>query len=121
MSQFVVLRHETPQGVHFDFMLELHGVLKTWALPEQPDAGGEMACEALGDHRLAYLEYEGPISKGRGAVTRWDRGTYAIRQQSDEQWDVELAGGKLMGAATLRRIAVDPRRWVFALAKKHAG
>ena len=50
-------------------------MLKTWACREPPQAGVEIPCEALADHRLAYLDYEGPISGGRGSVTRWDRGT----------------------------------------------
>ena len=78
MPRFVILRHDHPRGVHFDFMLEAGGVLKTWALPEPPRPGVEMECEALGDHRLAYLDYEGPISGDRGSVVRWDRGEYAV-------------------------------------------
>jgi hypothetical protein len=118
MPQFVILRHESPQGVHFDFMIELAGVLKTWALPQPPDSAVEIPCEALADHRLAYLDYEGPISGGRGSVTRWDRGTCIVRQQSDTECVVELAGEKLTGEAIFRRDADDPNRWAFSLAKK---
>ena len=42
----------------------------------------EMDAEVLPDHRLAYLDYEGPISGDRGSVTRWDRGTYDVEHQS---------------------------------------
>ena len=52
-------------------MLEAGDVLKTWALPQPPQPGVEMECTALADHRLAYLDYEGPLSGNRGAVTRW--------------------------------------------------
>ena len=116
MPQFVILRHETSTGVHFDFMLEFGGALKTWSLPQTPDSGVEMACEALGDHRLAYLDYEGPVSGDRGSVTRWDRGAYAIERQSDAEWVVELAGEKLVGKATLSRLASDSKRWQFSFA-----
>jgi len=118
MSQFVILRHDSPQGVHFDFMLEFGGVLKTWALPEPPDPGVEMECEALADHRLAYLDYEGPVSGGRGLVTRWDRGAYTVGRQNDAEWVVELAGEKLAGQASLSRFIGDPTRWTFCFTQK---
>ncbi len=74
MPRFVILCHENHRGAHFDFMLESGDVLKTWALPQPPASGVEIECEALADHRLAYLDYEGPVSGGRGSVARWDRG-----------------------------------------------
>jgi hypothetical protein len=113
MPQFVILRHESSQGLHFDFMLETGGVLKTWALPQPPEPGLEMQCEALADHRLAYLDYEGSVSGNRGSVVRWDCGTFTIQRQSDTEWVVELAGGKLVGQATLSCSIGDPSRWVF--------
>jgi hypothetical protein len=115
MPRYVILRHENPHGVHFDFMLESGGVLKTWALPQTPRTGLEVPCEALPDHRLAYLDFEGPISGGRGAVTRWDRGTFSIERVSDAEWVVELAGERLVGKAILRRSADEPTRWLFAV------
>ena len=92
MPRFVILRHDSPRGEHFDFMLEAGDVLKTWALPRPPEIGVEMDCEALADHRLAYLDYEGPISGQRGSVTRWDCGTYTLERQSDAEWTVNLVG-----------------------------
>ena len=79
MPRFVILRHDAPQGLHFDFLLEVSGVLRTWALPQPPDSGVEMACKALPDHRVEYLDYEGPVSGGRGTVDRWDWGTYGLQ------------------------------------------
>jgi hypothetical protein len=117
MPRFVILRHDSPRGEHFDFMLEAGGVLKTWALPHAPEAGVEMDCEALADHRLVYLDYEGPLSGGRGAVTRWDCGTYTIENQGDQEWAVMLAGGKLAGRAMLRCSADNPQRWRFCPAE----
>ncbi len=72
-------------------------VLKTWALPRLPEAGIEIPCEALADHRLTYLDYEGPISGGRGTVSRWDQGTFAVEVWTDNEILVELAGGQLAG------------------------
>ena len=118
MPRFVILRHESPQGVHFDFMLEVGDALKTWALPDVPQAGVEMDCKALADHRLAYLDYEGPIAGDRGVVTRWDCGTYTIERQDDEEWAVTLAGAQLAGQVTLRRAADDSTWWRFSLARQ---
>jgi len=115
MPRFVVLRHESPHGVHFDFMLEAGDVLKTWALPQPPQPGLEMEGKALADHRLAYLDYEGPISGGRGSVRCWDRGIYNMVEQSDARWVVELAGEKVAGIATLCRPTGKPTRWLVSL------
>ncbi len=114
MPRFVVLEHEGPRGLHWDFMLEADAVLATWALPEPPNAPRSMLAEALFDHRPAFLEYEGPISGGRGSVTRWDRGTYAVSRRTDDEWVVALNGAKLAGTATLERLPHDPDRWRFS-------
>ena len=120
MARFVVLRHDyprghdDPRGPHFDFMLQISGTLKTWALPKPPDADAEMICEALADHRPAYLDFEGPVSGGRGTVTRWDGGTFQTECHSDALLIVELTGEKLIGRARLHRTRNDPQRWVFS-------
>ncbi len=111
MPRYVILRHETPQGVHFDFMLEAGDMLKTWSLGEPPRPGVEIECQALPDHRLAYLDYEGPVSGGRGSVTRWDHGTYVLERQSEAEWAIELAGERLAGKATLCRDPANSTRW----------
>ena len=118
MPQFVILCHDSPRGVHFDFMLEADDVLKTWALSQPPQPGVEMECEALDDHRTVYLDYEGPLSGGRGSVTRWDRGSYLVEQQSDMEWVVFLEGEKVAGEASLRRMTGDSNRWRFSLSAK---
>ncbi len=117
MPRYVILRHETPQGIHFDFMLEAGGALKTWSLAEPPRPGVEIECQALADHRLAYLDYEGPVSGGRGTVTRWDQGTYTLEQQSEGEWVIDLAGERLAGKATLRRDPNDSSRWRFQVSE----
>ncbi len=112
MPRFVILRHDDSRGVHFDLMLESAEVLKTWALPQPPQSDMEMFCEALGDHRLAYLDYEGPISGDRGSVTQWDCGTYQIIEQSKTLWTVDLQGEQLAGRVTLHR-EQDEQPWHF--------
>lgn len=118
MPRFVVLRHESPRGQHWDFMLETGTSLATWALPEPPDAAVAMLVEALPDHRLAYLDYEGPISGGRGSVARWDRGTYVLQARSDTELVVTLDGAKLAGTATLERLPDEPNRWRFSYTRR---
>ena len=103
MPRFVILQHDSPEGMHYDLMLEVGEVLRTWSLPEPPAAGLAIPCRLLADHRLAYLDYEGPISAGRGSVTRWDSGMYQLQQQSDTCWAVRLLGEKLRGNATISR------------------
>jgi hypothetical protein len=101
MRRFVILHHETDAGSHYDLMLEVGDVLKTWSLAELPQADQEVTCKSLPDHRLAYLDYDGPISGGRGAVTRWDYGTYDRVESTATDWTVELCGHRLAGCATL--------------------
>jgi hypothetical protein len=72
MPRFVVLAHDWPHP-HFDLLIERDGVLKAWRLPEPPRDG--LPVEPLPDHRLFYLDYEGPLTGDRGSVLRIDSGT----------------------------------------------
>ena len=74
MPRFVVLAHDWPSP-HWDFLAESGGVLRAWRLLAEPAAGAEVPAEPNADHRLAYLDYEGPVSGGRGRVARWAAGT----------------------------------------------
>lgn len=80
MPRFVILWHETPAGAarpaHYDLMFEAVGVLWTWAVERLPRPGESVATTRLADHRLDYLDYEGPIAGNRGAVRRVDAGMY---------------------------------------------
>lgn len=121
MPRFVILRHDSPRGLHWDFLLEMGQALKTWALPRPPEPAVEMTCEGLPDHRLLYLDYEGPVSGDRGSVTRWDRGTYEVLRQSDLELVIDLSGEKLAGRVVLERSPDDPQRWWFSSAPRPAG
>ena len=102
MPRFVILEHAW-NGVHWDVMLESEGTLRTWAI-DAPIVGGiDLPARALPDHRLAYLNYEGEISGGRGTVRRWDAGTYEAERWTDSEVRVRLAGAQLVGTAELRR------------------
>ena len=101
MPRFVVLEHRH-QGVHWDFMLEAGPVLRTWALSAAPDQPGPITGTVLPDHRPMYLDYEGPISRGRGHVVCWDRGTFRWVRDERDCVEVVLSGERLSGAFRLR-------------------
>ena len=119
MPRFVVLRHDPPPSgarpLHWDFMLESGGVLRTWALDRPPDddAAGERFAEALADHRIAYLEFEGDISGGRGRVARWDHGDYDIVNWETDRIVVDLNGTRLRGQARFALIGPS-HQWRFS-------
>ncbi len=125
MPRFVLLRHECPPDYekpsHWDFMLEWEGVLRTWELRNLPATWAELLGESrvedratsltshevvdairLPDHRIAYLEYEGQLSNGRGAVSCCDRGTYALQKAAQGQYTLRLTGRLLHGSICLR-------------------
>jgi DNA polymerase Ligase (LigD) len=111
MPRFVVLTHDHP-FLHWDLMLEEGGILRTWRLDQPPDAEGPIAAEALGDHRRAYLDYEGPVSGGRGSVTRWDAGSYEVIESHADRMLARFVGAKLAGEASLERTQ-NGAVWIF--------
>jgi hypothetical protein len=117
MPRFVVLRHELPadsqRSLHWDLMLERDGVLLTWALAEEPTLGKAISAVRLADHRLAYLDYEGPVSGDRGTVTRWDAGEYVALSQDAVELQIRLCGQKLLGTCMLRECDAARVEWEF--------
>jgi hypothetical protein len=115
MPRYVILRHELPpgdvRGLHWDLMLELGEVLRTWALDAEPLTLPVIASRELPDHRLAYLDYEGPISGNRGSVTRWDAGEFWIESALQDEIKLVLSGGRLDGSLTLARQPGDGHSW----------
>ena len=105
MGRFVILRHDSPTGLHWDFMLEFGQSLWTWALQAAPAPGQTIAARALADHRPAYLDYEGPVSGGRGSVSQLDGGDFEPVDVKDDLVVVQLSGGKLVGRAVLELAA----------------
>jgi|SRR6516162_9422757 hypothetical protein len=101
MPCYVILEHDWPTR-HWDFMLEVGDVLQTWRLPTAPAANAEISAEKIFDHRLMYLDYEGPISGDRGSVTRWDAGSYEIVE--------EKSGARSMRDPIDRVIQLDGKR-----------
>jgi len=120
MPRFVILRHDAPTGLHFDFMLERGGVLATWSMKKPPSVGVEQIAERLPDHRVAYLDYEGPISGGRGTVSRWEQGTYDEVGWDEDRVLVELRGEKLACRVLLEQIAGRTATWRMRNARPDA-
>lgn len=102
MPRFAVLTHDWPTP-HWDLFLEAGPVLRAWRLLAEPGVGRAVAAEPIGDHRLLYLDYEGPVSGGRGTVAKWDAGTFD--GDLGEAWVVRMCGARLTGTATMARTA----------------
>jgi hypothetical protein len=98
--RFVLLEHRW-NGVHWDFMLESGGRLRTWAIDEPVAVGRTLPARSLADHRSAYLDYEGPVSGDRGSVAQVDGGTYVPLEWMDDRVRVRLEGRQLVGEALL--------------------
>lgn len=101
-----------PRATHWDFMVERDGALRTWALEREPADGVDIAALALADHRLAYLEYEGPVSGNRGEVSRLHGGVCRVKRSDADVWEIEIAADQLRGQVLLAR-EDDRDHWTF--------
>lgn len=116
---FVIQRHDASR-LHYDFRLEVNGVLKSWAVPKGPSLNprDKRLAVMVEDHPLAYGKFEGEIPEGNygaGTVEIWDKGTYTpedITGTGDMQREIErhiekgslkfsLNGRKLKGSFAL--------------------
>ena len=118
MPRFAVLLHDHP-FLHWDFLLEQGESCRTWRLLKSPDAPGDIPAEAIADHRLMYLDYEGPVSGDRGMVTQWDTGTFEWLVDGDDLVEVRLTGRKLIGLARFQR--EDDSCWTLRLTAAASG
>lgn len=119
---FVIQKHAASH-LHYDFRLEMDGILKSWALPKGPSLNPQdkrLAIETE-DHPLSYKDFEGVIPKeqyGGGTVLVWDHGTYdCFSSQEDYKKGhlvVILKGQKLKGKFTLQRFKKkDKPQWLL--------
>jgi bifunctional non-homologous end joining protein LigD len=119
--RFVVQRHRASR-LHYDFRLEIDGVLVSWAVPKGPtlDPGVRRAAFHVEDHPLDYFDFEGVIPAGEyggGDVIVWDAGTWTPdeagdppdpgRAVADGELHLDMAGEKLRGRFVLVRTRTD--------------
>jgi bifunctional non-homologous end joining protein LigD len=110
---YVIQKHAASH-LHYDFRLELDGVLKSWAVPKGPslDPADKRLAVEVEDHPLEYGDFEGTIPKGEyggGSVLLWDRGTWSPYGDAHEglrrgRLSFELNGTKLRGKWLLIRM-----------------
>jgi bifunctional non-homologous end joining protein LigD len=123
--RFVVQEHHARQ-VHFDFRLEIAGVLKSWALPKGPsmDCSDKRLAVMVEDHPLEYFDFEGIIPEGcpgAGPVLVWDHGICVISDGTDPEEALakgkvvfELSGNVLKGGFFLVRMkGGEDKNWLL--------
>ena len=124
---FVVQKHAA-RNLHYDFRLEVDGVLKSWAVPRGPstDPREKRLAVEVEDHPLDYADFEGAIGQGQygaGAVIVWDTGPYESEEPMEEALHrghvtVELHGHKLSGGYLLQRTRTVAGKQQWLLIKR---
>lgn len=135
--RFVVQRHQASH-LHYDFRLELGGVLKSWAVPKGPsvEPGEKRLAVQVEDHPVEYITFHGRIPKGNygaGTVAIWDKGTFTPQNKdaalSERQalaglkkghLDIALHGKKLKGVFSLVRLKNTEPNWLLIKQKDKA-
>ncbi|MBM4447665.1 MAG: 3'-phosphoesterase [Chloroflexi bacterium] len=114
-KRFVVQRHQASH-LHYDFRLEMEGVLKSWAVPKGvPEAPGvrRLAVQTE-DHPVDYIDFAGIIPEGEygaGTVEIWDKGTFRLDNKSADEIEFNLQGQKLSGDYVL--VHTDGKNWLL--------
>ncbi|MFW5794580.1 MAG: DNA polymerase ligase N-terminal domain-containing protein [Bacillota bacterium] len=133
-SIFVIQKHDA-SSLHYDFRIEVDGVLKSWAIPKGPstDPSEKRLAIPTEDHPLDYADFEGVIPEdnyGAGTVMVWDKGTYKNITTKDEKKvpikkaldkghiTIYLSGEKLKGGyALIRTNYNEEEQWLFIKTK----
>lgn len=128
--RFVIQKHDA-STLHYDFRIEVDGVLKSWAVPKGPstDPGEKRLAMPTEDHPLDYADFEGVIPEdeyGAGTVLVWDTGPYENITEKDGDVQtisdalkaghalIRLEGKKLQGGYALQRVTSgDDERWLL--------
>jgi len=136
-SIFVVQKH-VASHLHYDFRIEMEGILKSWSVPKGPPSDYKTKRLAIEteDHPLEYAGFEGTIPEGEygaGTVLIWDKGTFEnatlkdnklvslVKAYKEGHLTLFLKGQKLKGAYTLQRIRSHKKPlWLFLKLKRSA-
>lgn len=131
LFRFVVQRHDASR-LHYDFRLELGGVLKSWAVPKGPsmNPADKRLAVMVEDHPTGYIDFEGTIPEGNygaGTVEIWDKGLFIPVNQELEALSERQAllalkkgelkfmmkGDKLEGGFVLVRMKEEEKNWLL--------
>jgi bifunctional non-homologous end joining protein LigD len=119
MPRFVLHEHHASH-LHFDFRLEMEGVLKSWAVPKGPSMNPKDKRLAImvDDHALDYGLFEGIIPEGNygaGAVVIWDKGDFELLRGSVKEGRLEfrLKGRKLKGVFAMAKMSGKEKEWLL--------
>ena len=127
---FVVQKHQASH-LHYDFRLQVAGVLKSWAIPKGPsiDPSDKRLAIQVEDHPVEYKDFEGVIPSGEyggGTVMVWDCGSYELLDEKDPQKSIEeggirfrLQGKKLKGGFALIKTKYQKNRNTWLLIKEN--
>jgi len=131
LFRYVVQRHDASR-LHFDFRLELGGVLKSWAVPKGPsmNPADKRLAVMVEDHPVSYIDFAGTIPEGNygaGTVQVWDHGLFfpvndklekisernALQALKQGELKIFLKGNKLEGEFVLVRLKDDDKNWLL--------
>lgn len=108
LLRFVIHKHQA-RHLHWDFRLEMDGVLKSWAVPKEPPSIPNVKRLAIEveDHPIDYINFEGVIPEGEygaGIVEIWDNGEYELIERNENVIKFNLKGKRLSGSYRLIRM-----------------
>ncbi|MFW5972600.1 MAG: DNA polymerase ligase N-terminal domain-containing protein [Bacteroidota bacterium] len=129
-QRFVIQKHAA-RSLHYDFRIEVGGVLASWAIPKGPSTDKRVQRLAIHveDHPADYIDFEGVIPEGEygaGAVIVWDTGPYRnLMEEKEKPRSIEesiesghaelwLDGEKLEGGFSLVRINKEKDHWLLS-------
>jgi hypothetical protein len=112
-----VIHHHITKDTHFDLMIDNGESLDTWQVHEDDldrlIQGEAVSAELIEPHRRDYLEYEGPVSRGRGRVEIYDRGEYRIILSEESFLSLMLKGKKFIGKIEIKKITGKSCKIIF--------
>lgn len=112
MPRFAILTHDHPT-LHWDFLLEDGATCRTWRLAECPVYGVKISAVRIPNHRLVYLDYDGPIRGNRGSVSCWDRGVFEWVTDDLSLLEIDLRGSRIDGVCSLEFVAEEQWTAIF--------